>query len=45
MPRRKRSYLQGGAFHITARTHSGEFWFEDLRVQILDIIFNRAEPL
>jgi REP element-mobilizing transposase RayT len=38
MPRRKRSYLPGGAFHITACTHSGEFWFEELRSEIVDII-------
>src|SRR5262245_39185834 len=38
MPRRKRSYLPGCAFHITARTHSGEFWFEELRSEILAII-------
>jgi REP element-mobilizing transposase RayT len=38
MPRRKRSYLPGGAFHVTARTHGGEFWFEELRSQIVEII-------
>ena len=38
MPRRKRSYLPGGAFHITACTHSGEFWFEELRSELVDII-------
>jgi REP element-mobilizing transposase RayT len=38
MPRRKRSYLPGGAFHITARTHNGEFWFDDLRNELADII-------
>jgi REP element-mobilizing transposase RayT len=38
MPRRKRSYLPGGFFHITARTHGGEFWFEELRSEIETII-------
>jgi REP element-mobilizing transposase RayT len=38
MPRRKRSYLPGCAFHITARTHSGEYWFEELRSEIVAII-------
>jgi REP-associated tyrosine transposase len=38
MPRRKRSYLPGCAFHITARTHSGEFWFEGLQPEIIEII-------
>ncbi|MGH7553761.1 MAG: transposase [Longimicrobiales bacterium] len=38
MPRRKRSYLPGGAFHLTARTHCGEFWFEGLRSTIVEII-------
>jgi REP-associated tyrosine transposase len=38
MPRRKRSYAPGAAFHITARTHSGEFWFEDLRSELVEII-------
>src|SRR5262245_15573974 len=38
MPRRKRSYVPGGAFHITARTHSGEFWFDDLRSERVEII-------
>ncbi|MGH7469471.1 MAG: transposase [Longimicrobiales bacterium] len=38
MPRRKRSYLPGCAFHIIARTHNGEFWFEELRPEVLEII-------
>jgi REP element-mobilizing transposase RayT len=38
MPRRKRSYLPGCAFHITARTHCGEFWFEELRSEIVQIV-------
>ena len=48
MPRRKRSYLPGGAFHITARTHWGEFWFEELRSEIVAILstaLNRTDTL
>jgi REP element-mobilizing transposase RayT len=48
MPRRKRSYLPGCAFHITARTHSGEFWFEELRseiVAIVDYAFTQTDAL
>jgi REP-associated tyrosine transposase len=29
MPRRKRSYQPGGAFHITARTNGKEHWLDD----------------
>src|SRR5687767_2034783 len=44
MPRRKRSYLPGGAFHIYARTHRKEKWFdEELRDVIVSIIA-RALP-
>ncbi|MEX2283593.1 MAG: hypothetical protein WEE89_14000 [Gemmatimonadota bacterium] len=38
MPRRKRSYLPGCAFHITARSHNGEFWPDELRTEIVEII-------
>ena len=38
MPRRKRSYLPDCAFHITAVTHGGELWFDELRSEIVEIV-------
>src|SRR5262245_51346429 len=39
MPRRKRTYQPGAAFHITARTNGKEHWLDErIRDELVDIL-------